>query len=167
MSLELGTGEALLTCLASDVGARTHGRSRPGRERSLSSGRVLLAEDDPEFRRLLAAELSGDGFEVVECEDGFQLVHRIEQLATDGELGDAAVIVSDLRMPGCSGLDAARLLRRAGVGIPLILMTAFGDLAARTEGSSLGVAAFFEKPFSLPELCSAVRAIGRSPARGR
>lgn len=125
--------------------------------------RVLLAEDDPELRRLIASELRRDGITVIEARDGHELV---ELLAED--LGSVApdVVVSDLRMPGPSGLDALDLLRRTGGGPAFVLITAFGDEAIHEQAARLGAAAVFDKPFDLDDLTTALVAITREN-RGR
>ena len=118
---------------------------------------VLLAEDDAEFRRLLASVLAEDGYEVLEAEDGLALLATIEHtLTVRREQPDAFLVVADVRMPGLTGLDVLAILRCANWATPVILITAFGDEATHAEGRELGAVAVFDKPFSMEQLRCAV-----------
>ncbi|HVV85907.1 MAG TPA: response regulator [Kofleriaceae bacterium] len=125
---------------------------------------VLLAEDDDELRRLLARKLRRQGCDVVEARTGTQLVelvveHTVEPIAPEHR--QASLVISDLRMPGRSGLDVLRLLRRANVTVPVILMTAFGSREVHDEAHMLGAAAVFDKPVDLDDLTAAACALLR------
>ena len=90
--------------------------------------RVLVAEDDPEMRRLVVEALRKDGHDVIEASDGGRLlVHLAEAFDRDPTLACLDVVVSDMRMPVCSGLDLFERLAEARWKVPFILMTAFGD----------------------------------------
>jgi len=119
--------------------------------------RVLLAEDDPEMRKMLAATLNGDGYEVIEAHNGMQLMHY---LATDNAINDNIrpidLVVSDFRMPGRSGLDALLALRSRDWETPFILITAFGDPETHSEARRLGAFAVFDKPFDLDDFRTSV-----------
>ena len=119
--------------------------------------RVLLAEDDTDFRHLLAMVLEGDGYDVQQAADGQQIV---EWLAYWSDLGsmDAScnLIISDIRMPGYSGLDVLTSLHCLGSRIPVIVITAFGDDALRRQAVSLGAIAFLSKPFDMDDLRTVV-----------
>lgn len=117
---------------------------------------VLLAEDDDELRRLLARKLRRCGCDVIEARTGRQLVelaveHTVEPVP-DGR--GAALVISDIRMPGPNGLEVLCLLRRAEVAVPIILMTAFGDAAVHAEAAELGATAILDKPVDLDELAA-------------
>ena len=119
--------------------------------------RVLLAEDDPEMRELLATALRQDGLEVVEARDGSALLDRLaEALAADGDLDGYDLIVSDIRMPGYSALDILAGVRRALRHTPVILITAFGDRVTHERAMRLGASAVFDKPFDIDDLRMAV-----------
>jgi DNA-binding NtrC family response regulator len=120
---------------------------------------VLVAEDDPAMRDLLASALRDDGHEVLEARDGVDLLRL---LATTGPSVDdfpVDVIVSDVRMPGTSGMEALTILRRFSRSLPVVLITAFGDLATHAEATRLGAAAVFDKPFDIDQLRSTVSAL--------
>jgi DNA-binding response OmpR family regulator len=114
--------------------------------------RVLVADDDAEMRRLVAESLRKDNYEVVEEPDGGRLLVRIAAIYTLGETSDPFdLIVSDIRMPVCSGLDIVKGLREAHWSTPVILMTAFGDDDTRARAETLG-ALLFDKPFQMSVL---------------
>jgi DNA-binding response OmpR family regulator len=115
--------------------------------------RLLLAEDDREMRQLLASALRRDGYEVIEVADGFQLFEWIGRAwLGDDELNAVALVVTDIRMPGFSGLDVLAELRQAGFETPVILITGFGDHETHALGLKLGAAAVLDKPFDLSDL---------------
>jgi DNA-binding response OmpR family regulator len=129
----------------------------PPPENAPTPGRVLLAEDDEELRRLLASVLVREGYEVVEAADGTELLARIEEaMRTTHERG-TLLVLADIQMPGLSGLDVAAILRCASSTLPVVLMTAFGDDETRMEARELGVAALLDKPVDLDALRSTVR----------
>jgi DNA-binding response OmpR family regulator len=130
---------------------------------SLPRSRVLVADDDIEMRRLVAESLRKDGYEVVEESDGGRLLVRIAAIYTfERTIDPFDLIVSDIRMPVCSGLDILKGLRDAHWRTPVILMTAFGDDETRQRADTLG-ALLFDKPFQM----GALRAVVRSLLPGR
>ncbi len=116
--------------------------------------RILVAEDNPDLRRLLVAALA-DSCEVEEAENGYQLLEH----ATGDPKPD--LIISDIRMPGLSGLEVLAGLRGPyrpdGWRTPAILITAFGDRETHAAAEQLS-AVIFDKPFDLDELRN--RALG-------
>lgn len=116
--------------------------------------RVAVAEDNVEMRRLIAVTLRSDGYDVVEAGDGAELIARLESLG--GAQGPARtaveLIVSDLRMPGLSGMDVLGAIRDGNWRTPFILITAFGDEDTHREAHDLGAAAVLDKPFDLERL---------------
>jgi DNA-binding NtrC family response regulator len=118
--------------------------------------RVLLAEDDAELRQLLSGVLRRDGFEVLEARDGNELLSLIgREIATRGEQG-FSLIVSDIRMPGFTGMTILAGLRRADWPTPVMLITGFGDPNTHREAERLGAAAVFDKPFDMDDFRTAV-----------
>jgi CheY-like chemotaxis protein len=117
---------------------------------------VLVAEDDTDVRRVVATALRKDGCSVIEAVDGHDLVDHIGSALLfgniRGELHPIALVISDIRMPGPSGLEILAHLRRAEVGVGVILMTAHSDDDVRAQAERLGVDAFLPKPFHVDEL---------------
>jgi DNA-binding response OmpR family regulator len=112
----------------------------------------LLAEDDPELRSLLAEALRRDGYQVMEVNDGVVLDDVIRELAAQSPGHPHEIVISDVRMPGRTGLSVLEHHR----GFPwcprFIFMTGFGDEELRAEAQDLGAAAIIEKPFEIDEL---------------
>jgi DNA-binding response OmpR family regulator len=96
--------------------------------------------------RLVADVLRKDGYEVEEESHGANVLLRLLSVANPFDL-----IISDVRMPGCNGLDIVQALHRSGSQTPVIIMSAFGDEETRARAESLG-AVFFDKPLALGEL---------------
>jgi DNA-binding response OmpR family regulator len=106
--------------------------------------RVLIAEDDHTFCEFLKETLELKGIEVVSSADGFE-GHR-KALS-----GDFDFFVLDVRMPGLSGTDLARLLKQNDPDAKIVLISAFAEPALRDTASNLG-APLLSKPFSADEL---------------
>jgi DNA-binding response OmpR family regulator len=113
--------------------------------------RVLLAEDDHEMRRLLVSTLRREGCAVIEARTGLQLSEQIA-LAHESDPPSIDLIISDVRMPGRSGLEVLGGLRRSARTTPVILITAFGDPETHAQAHRLGALAVFNKPFDLDDL---------------
>lgn len=119
---------------------------------------VLVAEDDAEMRRLIVEALRKDGYEVQPVADGGRLLVTLAREIAGGNGGSAELadlVVSDIRMPICTGLQILEQLRAAHRRVPVILMTAFGDAATRRRAHALG-ALLFDKPFDMDDLRTAV-----------
>ena len=127
--------------------------------------RILLAEDDAELRELLARALRQLGYEVVECRDGVDLLGEIDPQAPPGKEIDFELIISDICMPGITGMFLLEGLQQwdRPRPLPIILITAFGDEATHTRARELGAAAIFDKPFEADELMDKVREIVPPP----
>jgi DNA-binding response OmpR family regulator len=120
---------------------------------------VLVADDDAEMRRLVAESLRKDDYEVIEEVDGGRMLVRVAAVyAFGGTVSPFDIIVSDIRMPVCSGLDIVTGLRDAHWKTPVILMTAFGDEETRARAEKLG-ALLLDKPFQMSALRVLVRAL--------
>lgn len=127
----------------------------PGAEEHRTSiPRILLAEDDPDFRGLLASALRQDGYEVLEAETGTELAEILASLQFRHQ-EPVDLIISDMRMPGFPPLDVLEGFRLA-LRTPFIVMTAFGSDTMRADARRLGAAYFFDKPFVIEELMEAV-----------
>jgi CheY-like chemotaxis protein len=123
--------------------------------------RVLVAEDDREMRRLVVEALRKDGHDVIEASDGGRMLVRIAELFDeDQSMAAVDLIVSDVRMPICSGLDLIERMFEARWTVPCILMTAFGDEEVRRRAEAVG-AVLLDKPLRLDELREAVRRLAR------
>ena len=95
---------------------------RSSRGVTSSSGSVVVAEDEPSQRRLLAEALVLRGFAVVAVEDGDALYDLL--VARTGVGGELTAVIADLRMPGASVERSARWMKRHRRGVPFIVVTA-------------------------------------------
>jgi len=122
--------------------------------------RVIVAEDDPEMRRLIVEALRKAGHDVTEASDGGRLLMNIVQaFDRNPSLSNVDVIVTDVRMPVWNGLELLERLAEADWRVPAILMTAFGDEDVRRRAARLG-AVLLEKPLSVEALREAVERLG-------
>jgi CheY-like chemotaxis protein len=114
------------------------------------SGRVLVAEDDREMRRIIVETLRRDGHDVHDVEDGAAL---LIELARNSRFHYHAVdvVVADVRMPLCSGLQALETIRTVRSQLPFVLLTAFADQELRAHAGRLG-AVLLDKPISMEQL---------------
>jgi two-component system response regulator (stage 0 sporulation protein F) len=110
--------------------------------------RVLVVDDKPAVRQMVADVLREEGFEVVEATNGVEALWRLKS-----ERMDAAVL--DLRMPRLGGLEALRRIRALDPGLKVVIMTSYPE-AIREQAASLGAAAVLAKPFEMRELLQAL-----------
>ncbi len=114
---------------------------------------VLLAEDDHELRSILVSALRREGFNVVEARNGNELLEQVGSSLLDRRHRMRFdLIITDLRMPGKSGLDILNGLDQGGVTTPVLLMTAFGDDRTRALARRFGAVGVLDKPFDLDQL---------------
>jgi len=121
--------------------------------------RILVVEDEPAIAELVAVNLRYAGHEVVPVASGEAAVE-----AVDRELPD--LVLLDWMLPGLSGLAVARQLRgrERTRDLPIIMLTARGDEAARVAGLDAGADDYIAKPFSTNELLARIRAVLRRRA---
>jgi DNA-binding response OmpR family regulator len=123
--------------------------------------RIVVAEDDFEMRRLVADCLRREGYEVQEVADGGELLLRIEDNLFMRRFPiPVDLFVTDIRMPVYTGLEIVTGLREAGLDMPVIIMTAFGNPETRGRAEALG-AALLDKPFKMEQLRALVRRLLR------
>jgi|SRR6185436_1943950 CheY-like chemotaxis protein len=110
---------------------------------------VLIVEDDREMRSLLCDELYDLGVSIRQAVDGDEAL----RLVLDAR---PSLILTDLRMPA-GGLDYISRLRTFAPGVPMVLITSFGDPQTKADALAIGVEAYFDKPVRLSELRGAVQ----------
>ncbi|MGR8921255.1 MAG: phosphate regulon transcriptional regulator PhoB [Gammaproteobacteria bacterium] len=117
---------------------------------------VLIVEDEPAIRRMLSFTLAGDGYASVEAGDIEQAQDALRTVKPD-------LILLDWMLPGLSGLDFARRLKRDAqtADIPIIMLTARGEEDDKVRGLDCGADDYVTKPFSTRELLARVRAVVR------
>ena len=119
--------------------------------------RVLVAEDDDALRAVLCRALRRAGYAVIEAGDGVECVGFAQPWVFRGQTVEPPdVIVSDVRMPGWSGLEALEILRAGAQTAPIILMTAFGSVETHDLAARLGASYVLDKPFEVDDLVALV-----------
>jgi DNA-binding NtrC family response regulator len=116
----------------------------------MKSARILLVDDDRNFRRVTAANLETGGYRVDTATDAEDALRQLAAQPVD-------LVISDIRMPGKDGLELFRLIARRHVGLPVILITAHATVAAAVEAIKDGAADYLTKPFSREDLQRAVQ----------
>ena len=121
---------------------------------------ILLAEDDKEMRSLLALMLRKEGYQVRECTDGVSLLDMLSSFFLPGEEHEHFdLIISDIRMPGVTGMKILMGANEFDNFPPIILITAFGDKETHMQAERLGAVTLFDKPFDIEEMLKKVHAI--------
>ncbi len=116
--------------------------------------RVFVVEDDPSIRFGLEEVLRGAGYAVRSCADGAEALREIAE-----ELPD--LLVLDVMLPGASGYDIARRLRKADCRLPILMLTAKGQEIDKVVGFKAGADDYVTKPFGINELLARVEALLR------
>lgn len=120
--------------------------------------KILLIDDDPELRQLLATYLGRHGFDTLLLPDTRQLDAYLERYQPH-------LVVLDLMMPGEDGLAACRRLRARGEMVPVIMLTARDEAVDRVVGLEMGADDYVGKPFDPRELVARIEAVLRRGAR--
>ncbi len=114
--------------------------------------KVLVVEDDPKQRELLGKYFLPVNFEVDLAADGANALEKIKKNTYD-------IVITDRAMPGMSGSELAREIRRAVPGVPIIMLTGFGDIMNAASEKAEEVDKVLSKPVSRAELYKAVRSL--------
>ncbi len=116
--------------------------------------RVLLVEDEPGLVMTLTDRLAAEGYEVVSAVDGETGLQRASSEAFD-------VVLLDGMLPGRDGFDVCRTLRQRNVTVPILMLTARGQVVDRVVGLRLGADDYLVKPFEMAELLARIEALLR------
>ena len=112
---------------------------------------VLVIEDEPQLRSMLADNLEFDGYQVTAVASGEEGLRAFAHQAF-------SLLLLDVMLPGISGFDVCRSLRAQGTRVPIILLTARTHERDRVKGLDLGADDYVSKPFGVHELLARVRA---------
>ena len=115
--------------------------------------RILVVEDEKSMRDLLALMLRKEGYDVDTAESAVEARRRMEA----GRDGAPDLLISDISMPGMSGLELLRFARKGAPETAVILMTAYGSKETAIEALNDGALYYVEKPFDLDEVKAVVR----------
>jgi DNA-binding NarL/FixJ family response regulator len=118
------------------------------------SKRILVVDDEAKLLRAVAADLRGEGYDVMTAQSGAEALIWITQKLPD-------LIVSDIRMPGIDGYELARRLKmnESSALIPIVFLTAKDTTEDRIKGFRSGIDAYLTKPFEPDELLAIIASI--------
>ena len=111
-------------------------------EQNTSVIKILLVDDEEDFRRSVSEALERRGFTVVPAEDGSRAIKIIKQDPPN-------VIILDLNMPGMSGIDTLKKIREIWPDIPVIILTGHGDMNNALSSIAIRVTDFLQKPVDI------------------
>ena len=114
------------------------------------AGRVLIVDDDPFFLRVLSRILGGENFQVTTAEGVTEARNILQEIAFD-------VVISDLRLPDGDGLGILQEIRQGGSTVPVVILTAYGEVDSYLEAMNAGAAEYLNKPVNSEELVALVR----------
>jgi DNA-binding response OmpR family regulator len=116
--------------------------------------RVLVVEDQKKTASFIRKALQAEGHAVDLLHDGSEALAAVANTPFD-------VVVLDIMLPGRDGLSVVRQMRERHIAIPVLLLSARGEVSERVEGLNAGADDYLPKPFALEELVARVRALGR------
>lgn len=116
---------------------------------------VLLVEDEPAQREVLAYNLEAEGFAVTQAADGEEAMMLVDEAAPD-------IIILDWMMPGVDGITILREVRESGMNIPVLMLTALGQVFDKVEGFGAGADDYVVKPVDPLELNARLHALVRA-----
>jgi len=124
------------------------------------STRILIVDDDPYFLRVLSRILTGENFQVKTAEGAVEAAQLLQQNAFD-------LVISDLRLPDGDGLSILQEIRRSGSEMPVVILTAYGEVDSYLEAMNAGATEYLNKPVKSEELLAVVRSCLRPRASAR
>ncbi|WP_283133853.1 response regulator transcription factor [Rhizohabitans arisaemae] len=119
-----------------------------------TEARLLVVEDEPNIRELLAVSLRFAGFEVFTASEGAEAVNTVGRRKPN-------LIILDVMLPDMDGFEVVRRLRSGGTYTPVVFLTARDATADKIRGLTLGGDDYVTKPFSLEEVVARIRAVLR------
>jgi two-component system OmpR family response regulator len=120
----------------------------------MKMGKIMIVDDDPNIRELVLALLHGSGFEAYEAADGREALQKMLDANPD-------LVIIDIMMPNMDGFELCRHLRRYYENLPVLMLTAKGELASKVKGFGLGADDYLTKPFEGDELIVRIQALLR------
>jgi two-component system, response regulator, stage 0 sporulation protein F len=113
---------------------------------------ILIVEDQQSIRILLAEMLKLNKYETLMADNGQEAITLVESHQPDA-------VILDLKMPGMDGVEVLSRIRKAGSDVPVIIMTAYGELQIIEEAKRLGIHTNFTKPFDIMEMLRVVHGL--------
>ncbi len=126
----------------------------------MNSIRILVAEDDSNIRTGLVDTLESEGYQVQGAADGNKAIQMFKEDKYD-------LVILDIMMPGKSGYDVCKEIRRQDEDVPVIMLTAKGEEIDKVVGLQLGADDYITKPFGIHELLARISAALRRSMRSK
>ena len=123
-------------------------------QQSRTEAHLLVVDDEPNIRDLLASSLRFAGFEVSIAGDGNGALKTVEKTSPD-------LVVLDVMLPDMDGFTVTRRLRDAGITTPVLFLTARDDMRDKIQGLTVGGDDYVTKPYSYRELLARLKAVLR------
>ena len=120
--------------------------------------RILIIDDDPDTRDVIAQTLRDEAYEVFECSEGKGAVQASRETHSD-------LVLLDVLMPGMDGINICRAIREES-DVPIIFLSAKGEATDKAIGLRIGADDYLSKPFDMDELIARIRALLRRSQRG-
>ena len=114
--------------------------------------RILLADDDPDLRRIVKDQLGPQGFVLDEAEDGAKAITMLEK-------GNYSLMLLDINMPVKSGIDVLKFIKEKNLACKVIMLTGRVGFAVGTETLKLGADDYITKPFNFDYLLFAIKRV--------
>jgi DNA-binding NtrC family response regulator len=111
--------------------------------------KIVIADDDKNLRKVLLNELSDEGFEVLETDQGSKTIELLEHNEYD-------VLLLDMNMPGLSGLDVLKKIKDLEIPTEIIILTAYATVSTAVEAMKIGAYDYLTKPFRMEELITVI-----------
>jgi len=118
----------------------------------VATGKILVADDQKGVRRLLEELFRKEGYEVCMACDGQEAVQKAFDFIPD-------VILMDMKMPNMNGLEACAEIFKKNTEVPVIMMTAYGEMEVVKKALEIGVRKYITKPFDIIDLRNMVREV--------
>ncbi|MBN1592173.1 MAG: sigma-54-dependent Fis family transcriptional regulator [Candidatus Coatesbacteria bacterium] len=123
--------------------------------------KILIADDEPQMRSALRVALESSGYETTIVSDGQKALEEAQKHIYD-------MVITDMKMPGLSGLELLECVRKENLAKSVVLITAFGTIDAAVSAMKMGAMDFLRKPFSMGDLEAVLsRAFGEPFADGK
>src|SRR5579872_3255183 len=115
---------------------------------------ILVVDDEPSLMDTVATVLRYEGYDVVEARTGRDALARLQEQSFE-------LVVLDVMLPDLDGLEVTRRMRSDGIDVPVLFLTAKGEVSDLVEGLSAGGDDYVSKPFSLAEVVARSKALIR------
>ncbi len=118
----------------------------------MSVKKLLIVDDQQGIRLLLNEVFKREGYETFLAANGIEALDIAERIKPDG-------VLLDMKIPGMDGIEILKRLKSKMPNVPVVMMTAYGELDLIQEAMKLGAAHYFTKPFDIYEVRDAVNAM--------